>query len=155
MMPPPPSGGRSQIMQGVFLHILADTLGSVGVIISAVLMNQFGWMIADPICSMFIAGLVGISVLPLLRDSVYVLMQRTPREIEPQLAYCYQRVMQLEGVLSVQQVHFWTLCTETYVGTMKVEVNQRADPKLVQSHVHSIYSSIGINQLYVQIDYGH
>lgn len=91
-MPPPPSGGRSQIMQGVFLHILADTLGSVGVIISAVLMNQFGWMIADPICSMFIAGLVGISVLPLLRDSVYVLMQRTPREIEPQLAYCYQRV---------------------------------------------------------------
>lgn len=63
--------------------------------------------------------------------------------------------MQLEGVLSVQQVHFWTLCTETYVGTMKVEVNQRADPKLVQSHVHSIYSSIGINQLYVQIDYGH
>merc|ERR1712203_10836 len=48
-------GSDSQIMKGVFLHILADTLGSVGVIISAILMHLFGWMIADPICSIFIA----------------------------------------------------------------------------------------------------
>lgn len=45
---------------GVFLHVLADTLGSVGVIISALLMKMFGWMIADPICSMVIATLVGL-----------------------------------------------------------------------------------------------
>ncbi|GBN64700.1 putative zinc transporter protein DDB_G0291141 [Araneus ventricosus] len=53
-----PNPGNSQIMHGVFLHILADTLGSVGVIVSAILMSQFGWMIADPICSMFIATLI-------------------------------------------------------------------------------------------------
>ena len=45
---------------GVFLHILADTLGSVGVIISSGLIYFFGWMIADPICSMFIATLIAI-----------------------------------------------------------------------------------------------
>lgn len=45
---------------GVFLHILADTLGSVGVIISSLLIYYFGWMIADPLCSMFIAVLVTI-----------------------------------------------------------------------------------------------
>ena len=43
------------IMQGAFLHILADTLGSVGVIISTILMDQFGWQRADPIASIFIA----------------------------------------------------------------------------------------------------
>jgi len=58
---------NSQIMQGVFLHILADTLGSVGVIISAILMWAFGWMIADPICSMFIAILISLSVLSLIK----------------------------------------------------------------------------------------
>ena len=83
---------QSQIMQGVFLHILADTLGSVGVIISAILMSQFGWMIADPICSMFISTLVALSVGPLLRDSICILMQRTPRELDTQLPACYQRV---------------------------------------------------------------
>ena len=45
----------------VFLHILADTLGSVGVIVSAILMWAFDWMIADPICSLFIAVLIAIS----------------------------------------------------------------------------------------------
>ncbi|RWS23695.1 zinc transporter 7-like protein [Leptotrombidium deliense] len=146
-------GSQSQIMHGVFLHILADTLGSVGVIISAVLMSQFGWMIADPICSMFIATLVTISVLPLLRDSVYILMQRTPKELDKSLPASYQRVMQINGVLSVQEPHFWTLCTDTYIGTLKVEVSNKADPAYITSHVHSIYNQIGVRQLYVQIDY--
>jgi zinc transporter 5/7 len=61
---------NSQIMEGVFLHILADTLGSVGVIISSVLMWAFGWMIADPICSMFIAILISLSVLGLIKGEL-------------------------------------------------------------------------------------
>lgn len=45
---------------GVLLHIIADTLGSVGVIISALLMQKYDLMIADPICSMLIAILIGV-----------------------------------------------------------------------------------------------
>uniref|UniRef100_T1JBC1 Cation efflux protein transmembrane domain-containing protein n=1 Tax=Strigamia maritima TaxID=126957 RepID=T1JBC1_STRMM len=144
---------QSQIMQGVFLHILADTLGSVGVIVSAILMSQFGWMIADPICSMFIATLISLSVLPLLRDSVCVLMQRTPKQLDSQLPGCYQRVMQLEGVYSVQEPHFWTLCSDVFIGTIKLEVTPDADSKYITSHTHNIFTQIGVRQLYVQIDY--
>lgn len=144
---------RSQIMQGVFLHILADTLGSVGVIISAILMNQFGWMIADPICSMFIASMIGVSVIPLLKESVCVLMQRTPRELDHILPGCYQRVMQLDGVYSVQEPHFWTLCSEVYIGTIKLEVSSKADAKYILSHTHNIFTQVGVRQLYVQVDY--
>lgn len=71
---------------------MPSTQGSVGVIISAVLMSQFGWLIADPICSLFIAALITISVLPLVRDSIYVLMQRTPKELEDKLPGCIQKV---------------------------------------------------------------
>jgi len=46
-------------VSGVFLHILADTLGSIGVIVSSLLIRYHGWMVADPICSMLIAGLIG------------------------------------------------------------------------------------------------
>lgn len=45
---------------GVLLHIMADTLGSVGVIISALLMQKYELMIADPICSMLIALLIAV-----------------------------------------------------------------------------------------------
>ncbi|KAM6343523.1 zinc transporter 7 isoform 5-T9 [Alca torda] len=54
------AGSSKQILQGVFLHIVADTLGSIGVIISAILMQNYGLMIADPICSMLIALLIGV-----------------------------------------------------------------------------------------------
>lgn len=147
------SGSHSQIMQGVFLHILADTLGSVGVIISALLMSNFGWMIADPICSLFIASLVALSVYPLLRDSISVIMQRTPKPLEDQLPACYHRINSLEGVHSIHEPHFWTLCTDQYVGTIGVEIARSADYTYIQNTVRSIFAQIGVKQVYIEIHY--
>ncbi|XP_026202230.1 zinc transporter 7 [Anabas testudineus] len=88
----PGKGASKQILQGVLLHIIADTLGSIGVIISALLMQKYDLMIADPICSMLIALLIGVSVVPLLRESIGILMQRTPPSLDHSLPECYQRV---------------------------------------------------------------
>lgn len=147
------TGGNSQIMRGVYLHILADTLGSVGVIVSALLMQMFGWMRADPICSMFIAVLVALSVLGLIKESVTVLMQRQPAAIDRALPQCYQKVTGLAGVYSVQEPHFWTLCSDVYIGAIKLEVSKNVDPKYVVSHTRMIFEAIGIKQITVQLDY--
>lgn len=144
---------NSQIMKGVFLHILADTLGSVGVIISTVLMQYFGWLIADPICSMFIAILIILSVLPLIKDAALILMQRQPVALDFVLPQCYNKVMQLAGVYSVQDPHFWTLCSDVYVGAIKLEVAKTADPKYILGHTHMIFADVGVRQLYVQLDF--
>lgn len=144
---------NSQIMRGVFLHILADTLGSVGVIISAVLMHLFGWMIADPICSMFIAILIALSVLSLIKESIAVLMQRQPVALDSVLPQCYQKVTGLAGVYSVQEPHFWTLCSDFYVGAIKLEVSKNVDPKYVVSHTRWIFAGVNVKQIYIQLDY--
>jgi len=146
-------GGRSQIMQGVFLHILADTLGSVGVIVSAILMQMFGWMIADPVCSIFIALLIGLSVGSLVADSMAILMQRSPKELDHSLPDAYQKVMQLEGVQGVHETHFWTLCTNYYCGGLKLEVSNNADAKYIVSHTQMIFRSINVTQLFVHLDF--
>ncbi|XP_077464113.1 zinc transporter 7 [Stigmatopora argus] len=145
-------GSGKQILQGVLLHIVADTLGSVGVIISALLMQNYDLMIADPICSMLIAVLIGVSVVPLLRESVGILMQRTPPSLDRDLPQCYQRVQQLQGVYSVQHPHFWTLCSDVYVGTLKVAVAPDADARWILSQTHGIFTQVGVRQLYVQIE---
>ena len=145
--------GNSQIMKGVFLHILADTLGSCGVIVSAILMQTFGWLIADPICSMFIAILIFVSVLPLLKESMNILMQRQPSALDHVLPQCYTKVTQLPGVYSVQEPHFWTLCSEIYVGSLKLEVARTVDPKYVVAHTQMIFQTAGVRQLTVQLDY--
>lgn len=146
-------GSNSQIMRGVYLHILADTLGSVGVIVSALLMQMFGWMRADPICSMFIAVLVALSVLGLIKESLMILLQRQPTAIDRALPQCYQKVTGLAGVYSVQEPHFWTLCSDVYIGAIKLEVSKNVDPKYVVSHTRMIFEAIGVKQITVQLDY--
>ncbi|KAH8417266.1 hypothetical protein KR222_007620 [Zaprionus bogoriensis] len=147
------SGSNSQIMRGVFLHILADTLGSVGVIISAVLMQMFGWMIADPICSIFIALLIALSVLSLIKESILILMQRQPTALDRSLLQCYQKVTGLAGVYSVQEPHFWTLCSDVFVGAIKLEVSKNVDPTYVVTHTRMIFEAVGVKQIYIQLDY--
>merc|ERR1719295_1848628 len=151
-------GERSQIMQGVFLHILADTLGSVGVIVSAILMQMFGWMIADPVCSIFIAILIALSVGSLIAESVAILMQRSPKALDQSLPDAYQKVMQLEGVQGVHETHFWTLCSNYYCGGLKLEVSANADAKYIVSHTQNIFRSINVTQLFVHLgflEHGH
>lgn len=146
------SKGRGQIMQSVFLHIVADTLGSVGVMISAVLMNQFGWMIADPLCSLFIAILIAISVYPLLRDAVYILMQRIPVDLEDKLPESLHRIRSLPGVQTIHDAHFWTLNSDTFIGCLKVDVAKDTDHVYVQASTKSILSEIGVDRVNVEID---
>ncbi|EDL82020.1 solute carrier family 30 (zinc transporter), member 7 [Rattus norvegicus] len=134
------AGPSRQILQGVFLHILADTLGSIGVIASAIMMQNFGLMIADPICSILIAILIVVSVIPLLRESIGILMQRTPPSLENVLPQCYQRVQQLQGVYNLQEQHFWTLCSDVYVGTLKLVVAPDADARWILSQTHNIFT---------------
>ncbi|XP_034566914.1 zinc transporter 7 isoform X1 [Notolabrus celidotus] len=148
----PGKGSSKQILQGVLLHIIADTLGSVGVIISALLMQKYDLMIADPICSMLIALLIGVSVVPLLQESIGILMQRTPPSLDQALPECYQRVQQLQGVYNLQEPHFWTLCTDVYIGTLKLLVAPDADTRWVLSQTHHIFTQAGVRQLYVQIE---
>ncbi|XP_038555346.1 zinc transporter 7 isoform X1 [Micropterus salmoides] len=148
----PGTGSSKQILQGVLLHIIADTLGSVGVIISALLMQKYDLMIADPICSMLIALLIGVSVVPLLKESIGILMQRTPPSLDHALPECYQRVQKLQGVYNLQEPHFWTLCTDVYIGTLKLLVAPDADTRWILSQTHNIFTQAGVRQLYVQIE---
>ena len=63
------------------------------------------------------------------------------------------QVTQLQGVQGVQETHFWTLCSNSYVGSLKLEVCHNADPKYVISHTQMIFRSVGVNHLTVQLDY--
>ncbi|CAF1668722.1 unnamed protein product, partial [Adineta ricciae] len=106
-------------MKGVFLHVLADTLGSVGVIISSLLIQFFGWNISDPICSLFISIMIFLSVLPLLKDSAMTLLLQTPSHIQYEIL---DRILKLDQVLSYSDEHFWNLTSSTVVGTIHIQI---------------------------------
>ena len=71
-----------------------------------------------------------------------------------QCFYCFLRsslqVSQLDGVYSVQEAQFWTLCSEVYIGGVKLEVAQDADIKYIQSQTHNIFTAVCITLCHLQ-----
>ena len=82
-----------------------------------------------------------------------ILMQRQPRALDDRLPGLYKRVTQLAGVYSVQEPHFWTLCSDIYVGCLKLEVARTVDPRYVVAHTQLIFQGAGVKHLTIQLDY--
>lgn len=66
-------------MQSAYLHVLSDLMGSVAAIIAALLMIGFGWLWADAAASVIVAVLILFSGYRVVRDSVHILMEGTPK----------------------------------------------------------------------------
>jgi hypothetical protein len=86
-------------MQGIFLHILADALGSVAVIISTLLTKYYGWSGWDPIASCIIAILIFASAIPLVKSSGMRLMLSLPADAEYGIRNTLQELSSLRGVV--------------------------------------------------------
>lgn len=97
-------------VEGAYLEVLADTIGSVGVIVAAVLLEVFGWAWVDPVIG---AG-IGLWILPrtwrLGRRAVRVLLQAAPEDVD--LDALVEDLCAIEGVVDVHDLHVWTLTSE-------------------------------------------
>ncbi|RKP05782.1 cation efflux family-domain-containing protein [Thamnocephalis sphaerospora] len=111
---------HSTNMEGVFLHVLADTMGSVGVIISTLLIEWYGWTGFDPIASMIIAVMIFVSVIPLLRETSSLLLNTPSRAVTVALEDTLKQIAALEGVHDTRQVQFWPQDAGTIVGSLHV-----------------------------------
>lgn len=146
------SGGMNANMRGVFLHVLADTLGSVGVIISTILIRQFGWLIADPICSLFISTLIFLSVIPLLKDACEVLLLRMPPQHEKELNFALEKIQKIEGVLSYRDPHFWRHSASVIAGTIHLQLMSDVVEQRVIQQVSAVLKDAGVNNLTIQLE---
>lgn len=101
------SKDESLNIRGAFLHVLADTLGSIGAISAGLIMYFTGWYQADPIISMMLGALIFYSSGKLIMDSVNVLLEGVPSHID--LSSLERRMAELEGVRDVHDLHVWCI----------------------------------------------
>ncbi len=101
------SGGESLNVEGALRHVLADLLGSVGVIVAAGIILLTGWRYADPLVSAVIGVLVLASSWKLLRDSTNILLEATPRGVDAEKVG--RRMASAPGVEEVHDLHIWTI----------------------------------------------
>lgn len=97
-------------IEGAYLEVLADLIGSVGVIVSAVLLGAFGWSWVDPV----VAAVIGLWILPrtwrLGHNAVRILLQAAPAHVD--LDRLHGELEAIPGVVDVHDLHVWTLTSE-------------------------------------------
>lgn len=96
-------------LRGVFIHLVGDALSSVAVLIAGTVMVTTGWRTIDPIVSILIACIVLWSAVRLLRDAFETLLEGVPRGI--QATAVEEEIKRVEGVLSVHDLHIWSICS--------------------------------------------
>lgn len=96
-------------VRGALLHVLSDLLGSVGVIVSSIVILVTNWNAADAVASLIIAMLILISSFGLIREAVDVLMEAVPRHID--LDELRRTLEAVPGAIEVHDLHVWSLTT--------------------------------------------
>lgn len=100
-------GHGNENMHGIYLHVLADTLGSVAVVVSTLLIHFYGWSGFDPLASCMIAILIFASAVPLVQSTAKNLLLTIPEDVEFDLREALAGVSALRGVVGYAAPKFW------------------------------------------------
>ena len=132
------SAGKDQSLniKGAYLEVWADMLGSVGVIIGALVIMLTGWQWVDPL----VAIGIGLWVLPrtwtLLKETTQILLEGAPRGID--LAELRAAIAETPGVAGVHDLHVWSLTSNDHSLSAHVELTKGADFEAVRTTVAKV-----------------
>ncbi|WP_016937128.1 cation diffusion facilitator family transporter [Bacillus siamensis] len=140
-------------IRGAYLHVISDMLGSVGAILAAVLIIFFGWGWADPLASVIVAVLVLRSGFHVTKDSIHVLMEGTPENID--VTDIIHTIEETEGIQHIHDLHIWSITS----GLNALSCHAVVDDQLTISESESILRKIehelgdkGITHVTIQME---
>ncbi len=129
-------------VRGAFLHMAADTLVSVGVVVSGIVITYTGWNIVDPIVSLAIAAVILVSAWKLLAESLRLSVDGTPEGIDPDRVVA--RMMACDHVVNVHHVHIWAVSTTINALTAHVVIDELAVMEQAKAAIKATLAAEGI-----------
>src|SRR5690606_28284621 len=129
-------------VRGAFLEVAADALGSVAVILAAVVIVTTGWTAADPIASLVIALMIVPRTVKLLRETLDVLLEAAPKDVD--MAQVRAHILATDGVEDVHDLHAWTITSGMPVLSAHVVVSPEVLNALGHEKMrHELQSCLG------------
>jgi solute carrier family 30 (zinc transporter), member 1 len=165
------SHGGSMNMKALLLHVLGDALGNVGVIATGLIIWLTSWEFkyyCDPIISLVITAIILYSALPLggsfpliaehsldmicsVRSTSFILLQGVPSEVS--LEDVRSAILDVEGVLSVHELHIWQLSETKIIASVHVTASRKVDFMPVASKIREVLHKRGIHSSTIQPEY--
>ncbi len=145
------SQAESLNVRAAFVHVFGDALGSLGAVAAGAIMLATGWYLADPLVSAGIGLLILYSSWGIVRESVDILMQGTPREMRIEdIEDC---LLAVDGVRQVHDLHVWTLTSGRYLLSVHLVVSRNDAPRpIIDAAQTRLRERFGIGHTTVQVD---
>ena len=124
---------ESLAMRGAYLEVMGDLVGSVAVIVAAIVIMTTGWVQADALASVFIAVLILPRTWSLLKEAVDVLLEASPKGID--LGEVRSHILEAPGVADVHDLHAWTITSGVNVVSAHVVLDETAHAPTVLDYL--------------------
>ncbi|KAJ7970133.1 metal tolerance protein 1-like [Quillaja saponaria] len=143
---------RNINVQGAYLHVLGDSIQSVGVMIGgAIIWYKPEWKIIDLICTIIFSAIVLFTTIRMLRNILEVLMESTPREIDA--TKLEKGLCEMDEVVAIHELHIWAITVGKVLLASHVIIKQEADADMVLDKIiNYIRTEYNISHVTIQIE---
>ncbi|MGY3127757.1 cobalt-zinc-cadmium efflux system protein [Agrococcus sp. UYP33] len=136
------SGQKESLnVRGAYLEVLGDLLGSVAVIIAAIIILFTGWYMVDQLASFAIALLIAPRAYSLLKDVVRVLLEATPKDVD--LDQTRDHLLSVPGVTDVHDLHAWTITSGVNALSAHVVIDETAEQRDYHDILDELHACLG------------
>lgn len=141
---------RDLNVKGAYLHMAADALVSIGVLLSGVVISWTGWTLIDPIVGLAVACVIVASVWSLTRDSLRLSLDGVPEGID--VRQIERQMSSVEGVQAVHHIHVWAISTTENALTAHVVVTDLAAQERIKHALKELLRGLGVSHATLEFE---
>lgn len=137
-------------VRGAFLHMAADTLVSVGVVISGIIISYTGWITIDPIISLVIAAVILVSTWKLLSESLRLSLDGTPQEVD--IDRIKETIESDPRIIEAHHIHVWAISTTDIALTAHIVIRSAEEMEEIKRETKKRLEDSGINHSTLEME---
>lgn len=142
-------GAHNLNARAALIHVIGDLVSSLAALIAGAVIYVTGWVLIDPILSLVIAGLILMTTLRLLRDTLHVLMEGVPAAVD--FAEIGNALAAIAGVIAVHDLHVWSITPDSVALSAHMEIENLADwPRILARSRQLLHERFGIDHVTLQ-----
>lgn len=139
-------------VKSAWLHVLGDTLSSVGVILSGLIIYFTGWIYADPLASIIIGCIILFGGIRVVREALIVFLEMTPKGFD--VEYIVKKISEIPEVIGVHNVHLWSPSHSSVAFSAHILVHDQklSEVAFIRKKVENTLLEIGIRHTILQFE---
>ena len=145
-------GGSKQDInvKGAYLHMLMDTLVSVGVVVSGIIISYTEWVWIDPVIGIVLAIIIMFSTYNLLKESLLMTLDAVPSSVDKE--HIIEDLRNYNKIESWHHLHIWAISTTDFAATIHIVIKDLNDMENVKTEVREIFHKSGVHHCTIETE---